>query len=86
MRPENGEPVQYKIGDSYWLGCCDCGLTHLAFFRIKNKKTIEEVVYRDDYCTKIKRYKMSEKDIKWLINEFRKELRRRKKNARVESE
>ena len=80
MRPLGGEPVQYKVGDSYWKVCCDCCLSHLVFHRIKNNKVIE-MAYRDDYDTQYRRTKMSTFDIKQTIKELQKELRRRKKNG-----
>lgn len=54
MKPKQilcGEPVKYKTNGAYTIACCDCGLTHLTFFRIVNKYTIEMTAYRDEYQT-----------------------------------
>jgi len=75
---KNGEPTTYADSTITHIGCCDCGLSHLVLYNIKDKKVTVEY-YRDDWDTRLGREEMSEDQVKWLIKLFQKELRRRKK-------
>jgi len=63
-KPLSGEPTIIEPGCARVIICCDCGLAHTYFYRlrkIRGKLRIEEVGYRDDYETMLARKKSATK-------------------------
>ena len=46
----NGQPILYPAGESNWESCCDCGLTHMVFYR-QEKYGVVQTNFRDDHIT-----------------------------------
>lgn len=44
----SGQPVLYDTGHAYYDVCCNCGVTHLAIYKIVGGK-IEVTVYPDEW-------------------------------------
>jgi len=77
-----GQPIKYRTDSGHWFVCCDCGLSHLVFFEVVDKKTIKFTAYRDNWDTIRHRQKMSDEQLDGLIKELQAEKRRRKRLKR----
>lgn len=51
----DGEPMIMREEIPYWLGCCDCGKSHVLFYRRLKDKKIEIKFYADEYQTQVNR-------------------------------